>query len=80
MASTRPPRYGSVATARRVGISLRQLYYWVNVLRAVRPEVRRHGRRRFRHFTDRDLRTLRAIARLLDRGYTLRAAILAARR
>ena len=30
-------RFGSIAVAKEVGISLRQLYYWVHVLRIVQP-------------------------------------------
>ena len=69
------PLYGSVAAAMEVGISLRQLYYWVEVLHAVRPQNHQHGARIFRRFTARDLARLRAIKRLVDRGYTLRAAV-----
>ncbi len=69
---------GSIEAARQAGITLRQLYYWIGVLRAVKPEVRRHGRRRFRHFTTADVRRLKAIRRQLDRGFTLQAAAKAA--
>ncbi len=68
-------RYGSVATAMEVGISLRQLYYWVEVLHAVRPENAQHGMRVFRRFTAQDVRRLRAIKRSVESGYTLRTAI-----
>jgi DNA-binding transcriptional MerR regulator len=70
--------YGTIATAKTVGISLRQLYYWIRVLRVVRPRRRTHGRRRFQHFAARDLARLKAVKRLVDRGYTLRAAAKAA--
>lgn len=69
------PLYGSVATAMEVGISLRQLYYWVEVLHAVRPENQQHGGRIFRRFTTHDITHLRTIKRFLERGYTLRAAV-----
>ena len=75
MATRGKPLYGSVATAMEVGISLRQLYYWIEVLHAVRPENRRHGMRIFRRFTAHDMTRLRAIKRFIERGYTLRAAI-----
>ena len=67
--------YGSVAVAMEVGISLRQLYYWVEVLHVVRPANHPHGARIFRRFTARDVTTLRTVKRLLERGYTLRASI-----
>ena len=71
---------GSIEAARLAGITLRQLYYWMRVFRAVHPQVRRHGRRRFRHFTVEDVRRLTAIRRQLDRGFTLQAAVKAASR
>lgn len=69
------PLYGSVAAAMEVGISLRQLYYWVEVLHAVHPENHQHGMRVFRRFTTHDMTRLKAIKRFVERGYTLRAAI-----
>ena len=68
--------YGSVAAALEVGISLRQLYYWVEVLHAVQPSNHKHGERMFRRFTAEDVARLVAVKRLLTDGYTLRAAIL----
>lgn len=75
MAASSKPLYGSVAAAMEVGISLRQLYYWVEVLHAVQPENHQHGTRIFRRFTGQDLARLRAIKRFVERGYTIRAAI-----
>lgn len=77
---SRKRRYGSIAAAREAGLSLRQLYYWVHVLRVVKPQLRRHGRRWFCAFTHHDVGTLKAVRRLLKRGYTLRAAVSKARR
>ncbi|MCI0560156.1 MAG: MerR family transcriptional regulator [Nitrososphaera sp.] len=67
--------YGSIAVAREVGISLRQLYYWVHVLRVAHPRMRRHGMRRFRRFSTQDLRKLKAVKRFVEKGYTLKAAV-----
>ena len=67
--------YGAVAVAKELGISLRQLYYWVDVLKAVRPANRQHGTRLFRRFTATDVRTLKTVQRLVEQGYTLRAAV-----
>ena len=75
MAAKRQPLYGSVATALEVGISLRQLYYWVEVLKAVEPQNHQHGVRVFRRFTADDVARLRGIKRLLEEGFTLRAAV-----
>lgn len=71
--------YGSIAVATQVGLSLRQLYYWVEVLRIVTPRMQPHGRRIFRAFTHRDVQQLKAVKRLLARGYTLQAAARKAR-
>lgn len=79
MAVREASRVGSGATAKAVGISLRQLYYWVHVLHVVHPRLQSHGRRRFRSFSAQDLRTLKAVKRLLGSGYTLRAAVRASR-
>lgn len=66
--------YGSSAAAGEVGISLRQLYYWVNVLRVVAPQAHPHGGRMFRRFTTGEVRQLQRMKRLIARGYTVRAA------
>ncbi len=66
--------YGSIAAAQEAGISLRQLYYWVDVVGVVAPQVHAHGQRLFRRFTAQDVQHIRQLKRLLDRGYTLRAA------
>ena len=68
-------RFGAIVVARDIGISLRQLYYWVHVLHAVRPKSQRHGKRTFQYFTTEDVRVLRTVKRLMDQGYTLRAAV-----
>ena len=67
--------YGSVQAAKRAGISLRQLYHWVDVLHVVRPKVQRFGLRQFRRFTSNDLELLSKVRDFLERGYTLRAAV-----
>ena len=67
--------YGTIQAAKKVGISIRQLYHWVDILHAVNPRVQRYGLRTFRRFTTKDLGTLVEIKVLLERGYTLRAAI-----
>ncbi len=79
MAGSERAIYGAVAVAKELGISLRQLYYWVDVLKAVRPAIRQHGTRAFRRFTAADLGTLKSVSLLIEQGYTLRAAITRAR-
>lgn len=67
--------YGSAAAVKQVGISLRQLYYWIGVMRFVRPQVQQHGRRRYIRLTDADIQRLQEVKELLDDGFTLRAAM-----
>ena len=66
--------FGSIQTARKVGISIRQLYHWVDNLSVVNPRIKKHGIRQFRHFTSQDIMILTNVRQLLERGYTLRAA------
>ena len=74
MSRRRLDAVGIVAVAKEVGISLRQLYYWIRVIRIVRPRSRAYGTRRFLRFTRAERATLKTVKQLLDRGYTLRAA------
>ena len=67
--------YGSIATAKAAGISLRQLYYWVDTLHAVPPRLWKHGRRKFHRFTSHDLKKLKGMNQQVERGYTLQAAL-----
>ena len=66
--------YGSISTAREVGISLRQLYHWVDVQHVVQPQIHQHGTRQFRRFTAEDVRKLKQMRDLVTGGYTLQAA------
>ena len=67
--------YGSSAAAREIGISLRQLYYWVDVLGIIRPRTQQCGIRRFRRFTAAELEVLRGVKESVAQGYTLQAAV-----
>jgi len=71
---------GSVAVARMMNISLRQLYYWVNVLKIVRPKYHRYGKREFARFNVSDIARLRAMKTKLALGFTHTAAARAVRR
>jgi len=66
--------YGAIEAARKSGISLRQLYHWVDHLHVVQPTLEHCGLREFRRFTKRDLETLTAVRELMEAGYTLKAA------
>ena len=74
MGSDNNQLYGTIRAAREVGISIRQLYHWVDTLGIVSPRIRQHGIRKFRRFTAHDLEILENVRKLLERGYTLRAA------
>lgn len=67
--------YGSIDVAKRVGISLRQLYHWVNDFSIVQPDLSQHGSRKFRRFSLNDLKKISEVKRLRDGGYTLASAI-----
>ena len=68
------PFCGSIAAAKEVGISLRQLYHWVDVLKVVEPKIEPFGIRQFRRFTAKDIKKLKGVKELLDWGYSLPAA------
>ena len=71
---TRDGLYGSIETAREVGISLRQLYHWVDDLHVVEPQIVQHGLRQFRRFSPHDVKVLKQMRDLVEWGYTLQAA------
>lgn len=66
--------YGSIEAAKRAGISLRQLYHWVDDLHIVEPRVERHGLREFRRFGRQDVEKLTRMRDLVQWGYNLQAA------
>lgn len=66
--------FGTIEAARKVGISTRQLYHWVDQLHVVTPKIKPFGIRNFRRFSLDDLEKLSRIKSLLEKGYTLRAA------
>ena len=67
--------YGSIAAAKEIGISLRQLYYWVDILRIVQPRTQQCGIRKFRRFTATELEVLKGVKESVAQGYTLQAAV-----
>lgn len=67
--------YGSIEAARQAGISLRQLYHWVDTLGVVRPKLWSHGIREFRRFSRQDVEKLKNVRFLVDNGYTLQSAV-----
>ena len=67
-------RYGAYETARIIGISMRQLNYWV-LIGVVSPQIERHGIKYFRRYTEEDLNILKKIKVLTDDGYPISRAI-----
>ena len=65
---------GSTEIAQKAGISLRQLYHWVDALHVARPFLQIHGSRSFRRFSVQDLVKLKRMKELVTGGYTPHAA------
>jgi hypothetical protein len=67
------PPYGAKEICQAVGISHRQLDYWV-LIGVVTPQLERHGVKLFRRFSQQDLTTLRRIKELIDEGVVVSRA------
>ena len=65
--------YGAKEICRLVGISHRQLDYWV-LIGVVKPYQERHGAKLFRRFSEQDLRLLQRIKQLTDEGVVISRA------
>ena len=58
---------------KKLGISLRQLYYW-ELKGIVRPKHIQMGSRKFKRYSQIDFLRLKRMKESLDKGYTLEAA------
>lgn len=58
---------------KKLGISLRQLYYW-ELKGIVQPRYVQMGSRKFKRYTNQDFVRLKRMKESLDKGYTLEAA------
>jgi DNA-binding transcriptional MerR regulator len=65
--------YGTKEVCERVGVSARQLEYWV-LIGVVQPIMEPHGNKVFKKFTDRDVRILREVKTLTDDGFLVSRA------
>ena len=74
MSDTFTTHWGATEVANRVGITLRQLYYWER-LGIVRPRRENFGDRKFRRNSDRDVQSLCRVKQLVDEGYVLNRAV-----
>lgn len=64
--------YSTCTISKESGLSARQLYYW-ELIGLICPRYETFGMRRFRRYTQEDLRYLKFAKQLLDQGYTLQA-------
>jgi DNA-binding transcriptional MerR regulator len=65
--------YGPNEVCRRVGLSARQLEYWV-LIGVVAPVTERHGTKQFRRFTEQDVRVLKRVKAMTDEGFLVSRA------
>lgn len=65
--------YGAKEICHAVGISHRQLDYWV-LIGVVTPQLERHGVKLFRRFSQQHLATLLRIKELIDEGVVVSRA------
>jgi DNA-binding transcriptional MerR regulator len=73
--SNKDNRFGSVETARKIGISTERLRYWERV-GIVNPTYRQCGTRRFRRYSNEDINRARIVRNLVEQEkYTLEGAI-----
>ena len=64
---------GASEVCARVGISNRQLEYWV-LIGVVEPATERHGAKIHRKFSEKDLMVLRRVKKLTDEGFLVSRA------
>lgn len=74
MPHVRENGYGAAEVCRRVGISVRQLEYWV-LIGVVTPCAERHGSKLFKRYSDNDLWILKAVKDLTDEGFLVSRAV-----
>lgn len=65
--------YGPNEVCRRVGLSARQLEYWV-LIGVVTPVAERHGAKQFRRFSEQDVRILKRVKAMTDEGFLVSRA------
>jgi len=65
--------YGAKQVCRLIGLSPRQLEYWV-LIGVVTPQTEQHGTKFFRRFSDHDLRLLKRVKAMTDEGFLVSRA------
>lgn len=66
--------YGTAEVCRQVGISLRQLEYWI-LIGIVTPRLEQHGLKFFKRFNEKDIEILKQIKLLTDEGFLVSRAL-----
>ena len=66
--------HGTSGVCRLVGISLRQLEYWI-LISIVVPALEKHGLKSFKRFSNRDIDILRKVKCLTDEGFMVSRAL-----
>ncbi|MBI1820860.1 MAG: MerR family transcriptional regulator [Nitrospirae bacterium] len=62
-----PKKMGTKSVCEKVGISPRQLEYWV-LIGVVKPKTEPHGTKIFRKFSEEDIYLLKRVKNLTDEG------------
>lgn len=66
--------YGTAEVCRQVGITLRQLEYWI-LIGIVAPGLEQHGLKSFKRFTEQDIEVLKQVKLLTDEGFLVSRAL-----
>jgi DNA-binding transcriptional MerR regulator len=66
--------YGTAEVCRQVGISLRQLEYWI-LIGIVIPRLEQHGLKFFKRFNESDVEILKQVKLLTDEGFLVSRAL-----
>lgn len=67
-------RYGTAQVCRQVGITSRQLEYWI-LIGIVSPRLEQHGLKYFKRFTETDVEVLKQVKLLTDEGFLVSRAL-----
>ena len=74
MADVNTDQLGSAEVCKRVGISSRQLEYWI-LIGIVTPRQEPHGQKLFKRFTLNDIEILKEVKALTDVGFLVSRAL-----
>lgn len=66
--------YGTTEVCRQVGLTSRQIEYWI-LIGIVNPRMERHGLKVFKRFSERDIEILKQVKALTDEGYLVSRAL-----